>query len=48
MLTLICSELIFRRLLVKPAEECTFKFNDRFLKELGGVNYGQFTICYIQ
>ena len=31
-LTPICSKLIFRRLLIKLATECTFKFNYRFLK----------------
>ena len=27
----ICSQLIFRRLLIKLAMKCTFKFNSRFL-----------------
>ena len=29
----ICSKLIFRRLLIKLATECNFKFNSRFLKK---------------
>ena len=33
-LTPICSKLIFRRLLIKLATECTFKFNNRFLKQV--------------
>ena len=28
----ICSKLIFRKLLIKIATECTFKCNSRFLK----------------
>ena len=32
----ICSKLIFRRLLIKLAIECTFKFNSRFLKQVDG------------
>ena len=35
-LTPICSKLIFRRLLIKLAAECTFKFNNRFLKQVDG------------
>ena len=31
-LTPICSKLIFTRLLIKLATQCTFKFNNRFLK----------------
>ena len=31
-LTPICSKLISRRLLIKLSAECTFKFNNRFLK----------------
>ena len=33
-LTPICSKLIFRRLLIKLATDCTFEFNSRFLKQL--------------
>ena len=35
-LTSICSKLIFTRLLVKLAMKCTFKFNNRFLKQADG------------
>ena len=35
-LTPICSKLIFRRLLIALATECTFKFNNRFLKQVDG------------
>ena len=35
-LTPICSKLIFRRLLVKLATECTFNFNSKFLKQVDG------------
>ena len=35
-LTPICSKLIFRRLLIKPATKCTFKINNRFLKQVDG------------
>ena len=30
--TQICSKLFFRRLLIKLATKCTFKFNNRFVK----------------
>ena len=33
-LTPICSKLIFRKLLIKLAAECTFKFKGRFLKQV--------------
>ena len=36
-LTPICSKLNFRRLLIKLAIECTFKFNSRFLKPVDGL-----------
>ena len=36
----ICSKLIFRRLLIKLAVECTFKFNSRFLKQVDGCTMG--------
>ena len=36
----ICSKLIFRRLLIKLATECTFKFNSRFLKQVDGCTVG--------
>ena len=39
-LTPICLKLIFRRLLVKHATECTFKFNNRFLKQVDGCALG--------
>ena len=39
-LTPICSKLIFRRLLIKLATECTFKFNNRFLKQVDGCTMG--------
>ena len=35
-LTPICSKLIFRRLLIRLATECSFKFNNRFLKQVDG------------
>ena len=35
-LTPICSKLIFRKLLIKLATECTFKFNNTFLKQVDG------------
>ena len=31
-LTWICPKLIFRRLLIKLATECTFKFKSKFLR----------------
>ena len=36
----ICPKLIFRRLLIKLATECTFKFNSRFLKQVDGCTMG--------
>ena len=39
-LTPICSKLIFRRLLKKLATEYTFKFNNRFLKQVDGCTVG--------
>ena len=36
----ICSKLIFTRLLIKLATECTFKFNNRFLKQVDGWTMG--------
>ena len=39
-LTPICSKLIFRRLLIKLATECTFMLNSRFLKQVDGCNMG--------
>ena len=39
-LTPICSKLIFRKLLIKLATECTFKFNSRFLKQVDGCTMG--------
>ena len=39
-LTSICLKLIFRRLLIKLATECTFKFNNRFLKRVDGCTMG--------
>ena len=36
----ICSKLIFRRLLIKLATECTFKFSSRFLKQVNGCTMG--------
>ena len=36
----ICSKLIFRRLLIKLATDCTSKFNSRFLKQVDGCNMG--------
>ena len=35
-LTPVCSKLIFRRLLITLATECTFKFSSRFLKQVDG------------
>ena len=39
-LTPICFKLIFRRLLKELATECTFKFNDKFLKQVDGCTMG--------
>ena len=39
-LTPICSKLIFRRLFIKLATECTFKFNNRFLRQVDGCTMG--------
>ena len=39
-LTPICLKLIFRRLLVKLATGCTFKFNNRFVKQVGSWTMG--------
>ena len=39
-LTPICSKLIFRRLLIKLPTECTFKFKNRFLKQVNGCTMG--------
>ena len=39
-LTSICLKLIFRRLLIKLATEYTFKFNNRFLKQVDGCTMG--------
>ena len=36
----ICSKLIFGRLLIKLATECTFKINSRFLKQVDGCTMG--------
>ena len=36
----ICSKLIFRRLLIKFNAECTFKFNNRFFKQVDGYTMG--------
>ena len=36
----ICSKLIFRRLLIKLATECTFKSNSRCFKPVGGCTMG--------
>ena len=41
MLTPICSKLIFTRLLIKLATQCTFKFNNRFLKQVDGCAMGR-------
>ena len=39
-LTPICSKQIFRKLLIKHAAECTFKFNSRSLKQVDGCTMG--------
>ena len=39
-LTRICSKVISRRLLMKLATECPFKFNSRFLKQVDGCTMG--------
>ena len=39
-LTPICSKLIFSRLLIKLAAECTFKFKSRFFKQVDGSTMG--------
>ena len=36
----ICLKLIFRRSLIKLATECTFKLNNRFLKQVDGCTMG--------
>ena len=36
----VCSKLIFRRLLIKLATECTFKFISRFLTQMDGCIMG--------
>ena len=36
----ICLKLIFRRLLIKLATKCTFKFNSRFVKQVDGCTMG--------
>ena len=45
-LTPICSKQIFRRLLIKLTTECTFKFNNRFLKQVDGCTMGGTLSCY--
>ena len=35
-----CSKLIFRRLLIKLATECTFMLNSRFVKQVDGCTMG--------
>ena len=40
-LTPICLKLILRRLLIKLATEYTFKFNNRFLKQVDGCTMGR-------
>ena len=39
-LTPICLKLVFRRLLIKLATECTFKFNNRFLTQVDDCTMG--------
>ena len=39
-LTPICSKLIFRRLLIKLATVCTFKFNSKYFKQVDGCIMG--------
>ena len=39
-LTPVCSKLTFRRLLIKPVTECTFRFNNRFLKQVDSCTMG--------
>ena len=39
-LTPICSKLIFRKLLINIATECTFKFSSRFLKQADDCTMG--------
>ena len=36
----ICSRLIFKRLLLKLAIECTFTFNHKFYKQIDGCTIG--------
>ena len=36
----ICLKLIFRRLFIKIATECSFKFDKRFLKQVDGCTMG--------
>ena len=40
-LTPVCSKLIFRRLLIKLATECTFKVNNRLLKQVDDCTMGR-------
>ena len=44
-LTPICSKLTFRKLFIKHATECTFKFNNTFLKQVDGCTVGG-PVCY--
>ena len=46
-LTPICWKLVFRRLLLKLATECTFKFNNIFFKQVdGGTVGGPLSVTY--
>ena len=36
----ICSKLIFKRLLLKLATECTYTFNHKFYKQIDGCTMG--------
>ena len=40
-LMLVCLKLIFRRLLITFNTKCTFKFNNRFLKQVDGCTIGR-------
>ena len=39
-LTPICSKLIFKKMLIKLATKCIFKFNSRFFKQVDGCAMG--------
>ena len=42
----ICSKLIFGRLLIKLAMECTFEFNSIFLKQVDGCTMEPLSVTF--